>query len=205
MKLERWLVSTETIHPFSSFVMGNPDLDFDLILIIILIPSLAVSLNARTYRPWLVKFLLLSSPVKQFLFSSFFCFVSMTIRNGRDKVAPSNIYRHSLTKMVGSSAIAPWTFLGVFWKIFCHPLKKKIKKKNPTSRVESVPVCKHRASFSVVVHAGRHKWWLFHYYLSFLREFVHTVCKKKSCNFVECVLDIWVTKKKNKSFAHRFN
>ena len=62
----------------------------------------------------------------------------MTIRNGRDKVAPSNIYRHSLTKMVGSSAIAPWTFLGVFWKIFCHPLKKKLKKKKKKRKTQPV-------------------------------------------------------------------
>ena len=73
-----------------------------------------------------------------FCFPLFFCFVSMTIRNGRDKVAPSNIYRHSLTKMVGSSAIAPWTFLGVFWKIFCHPLKKKLKKKKKKRKTQPV-------------------------------------------------------------------
>jgi hypothetical protein len=116
--------------------------------------------------------------------------VSMTIRNGRDKVAPSNIYRHSLTKMVGSTAIAPWTFLGVFLKIFCHPPRKKHKKKNkkekPASRVESsqcqsaniVPVS--RLSFTPADTSGD----CFTIIIClFLREFLHTVCSKKVVQF----------------------
>jgi hypothetical protein len=130
--------------------------------------------------------------------------VSMTIRNGRDKVAPSNIYRHSLTKMVGSTAIAPWTFLGVFLKIFCHPPwkkhKKKTKKKNQP--VESSPVsaslqiscqflgCRSRRQTQVVIVSLL-------LFVFFYVNFFTRCAQRRSCSFVvvECVLDIWVTKK----------